>query len=222
MRNVLLLIIVTISGFMSAAQTITKADLKAIDMSQFDTNGDGKVKDDEAAIAIMQLYELDQNNSISRSQIVDGLNKTKEQIYVDVNEWFVHVFKSGKNVIQLSDKDAGCIIAKGHVVNLGSTVSFASNADISVWVYVRVDIKDNRMRITTTIESYEMEKGIGILGALSGDNQTTHMELTPSQCFPYTKKYRREGAKAFVQAHLYSMVLIDKLTAAVQNANDDW
>lgn len=207
---------------MSAAQTITKADLKAIDMSQFDTNGDGKVKDDEAAIAIMQLYELDQNNSISRSQIVDGLNKTKEQIYVDVNEWFVHVFKSGKNVIQLSDKDAGCIIAKGHVVNLGSTVSFASNADISVWVYVRVDIKDNRMRITTTIESYEMEKGIGILGALSGDNQTTHMELTPSQCFPYTKKYRREGAKAFVQAHLYSMVLIDKLTAAVQNANDDW
>jgi hypothetical protein len=222
MRNVLLLIIVIISGIMSAAQTITKADLKAIDMSQFDTNGDGKVKDDEAAIAIMQLYELDQNNSISRSQIVDGLNKTKEQIYVDVNEWFVHVFKSGKNVIQLSDKDAGCIIAKGHVVNLGSTVSFASNADISVWVYVRVDIKDNRMRITTTIESYEMEKGIGILGALSGDNQTTHMELTPSQCFPYTKKYRREGAKAFVQAHLYSMVLIDKLTAAVQNANDDW
>lgn len=204
------------------AQTITKADLKAIDMSQFDTNGDGKVKDDEAALAIMELYDLDQNNAITRTQIVDGLNKTKDQIYVDVNEWFIHVFKSGKNVIQLSDKDAGCVLAKGHVVNLGSTVSFASNADISAWVFIRVDIKDNKMRITTTIQSYEMEKGIGILGALAGDNKTEHLELTPLQCFPYTKKYKREGAKAFVQAHLYSMVVIDKLTASVKSSNDDW
>jgi hypothetical protein len=85
-----------------------------------------------------------------------------------------------------------------------------------------VDIKDNKMRITTTIQSYEMEKGIGILGALAGDNKTEHLELTPLQCFPYTKKYKREGAKAFVQAHLYSMVVIDKLTASVKSSNDDW
>lgn len=49
---------------------------------------------------------------------------------------------------------------------MGSTMSFASSADISADVIIRVDLKDGRMRITTSIQKYEMEKGKGVLGAL--------------------------------------------------------
>lgn len=208
------------------AQIITDADFDKIDMLQFDTDGNGKVKDKEAALAIKELYKLDKNNAITRVLVVDSIPKTKDQIYIDVNNWFVHSFQSGKSVIQLNDKDAGVIIAKGHVANMGSTLSFASHADISAWVIIRVDIKDAKMRITTTVQSYEMQKGMGVLGALAGSYQTYNQELIPTDCFPFADKNKKEGAKAFVKSHLYSIILIEKLKEAVLNGltgtEDEW
>lgn len=62
-----------------------------------------------------------------------------------VNDWFVRSFNNGKSVIQLNDKDAGCIIGKGYISNLGDTQSFFTNSHISAYVIIRTDIKDNRV-----------------------------------------------------------------------------
>lgn len=229
MKKVFLLLALMLSASVASAQIITEQDFAAVDMSGFDSNGDGKIKDDEAALAIKDLYGLDKNNSITRVIIVDSIPKTKEQIYIAVNDWFARSFNDGKSVIQLNDKEAGVIIGKGHITNMGSTMSFASNADISADVIIRVDMKDGRMRITTSIQKYEMEKGTGILGALAGGPaayQKVHQEFIPSECFPFTKKQKKEGAKAFVKAHVYSVVVINKLKEAVLNGltggEDDW
>lgn len=229
MKKIFLILTLLLSMSGVKAQIITEQDFAAIDMNQFDTNGDGKIKDDEAALVIKDLYGLDKNNSITRVTVIDSIPKTKEQIYVSVNDWFARSFNDGKSVIQLNDKDAGCIIGKGHISNMGSTLSFASNADISADVIIRVDMKDGRMRITTSIQKYEMEKGSGVLGALAGGPAAylkVHQEFIPSQCFPFTNKQKKEGAKAFLKSHLYSLVVINKLSDAVLNGltggDDEW
>ena len=191
MKKVIMLFAIVFSFTVASAQIITEQDFAAIDMSQFDTNGDGKIKDDEAALAIKDFYGLDKNNSITRVTVIDSIPKTKDQIYVAVNDWFVRSFNDGKSVIQLNDKELGTIIGKGHISNMGNTMSFASSADISADVIIRVDMKDGRMRITTSIQKYEMEKGTGVLGALAGGPaayQKVHQEFIPSECFPFTTK----------------------------------
>jgi hypothetical protein len=229
MKKVIMLFAIVFSFTVASAQIITEQDFAAIDMSQFDTNGDGKIKDDEAALAIKDFYGLDKNNSITRVTVIDSIPKTKDQIYVAVNDWFVRSFNDGKSVIQLNDKELGTIIGKGHISNMGNTMSFASSADISADVIIRVDMKDGRMRITTSIQKYEMEKGTGVLGALAGGPaayQKVHQEFIPSECFPFTKKQKKEGSKAFVKSHIYSLIVTNKLRDAVLNGltggEEDW
>ena len=214
------------------AQIITEQDIEAIDMTQFDTDGDGKVKDQEAALAIKELYGLDKNNAITRVTVIEDITKSKEQIYVAVNDWFVRSFNDSKAVIQLNDKEAGCIIGKGYINKMGRTKSFFTNSDVSAYVIIRVDIRDNRMRITTTIQDYVMEKssgtGMKILRGISGAGPISTSKVVnyiPSDCFPFTDKQKKEGAIGFVKGHIYSLVAINKLSDAVLNdlgGSDDW
>ncbi|MDE5791473.1 MAG: DUF4468 domain-containing protein [Muribaculaceae bacterium] len=232
MKKMFFLLAVLISTTLANAQIITEQDFAAIDMSQFDSNGDGKVKDDEAALVIKDLYGLDKDNAITRVTVLDSIPKTKEQIYVAVNDWFIRSFNDGKSVIQLNDKDAGCIIGKGFISNMGNTQSFFTNSNISAYVIIRADIKDGRMRITTTIQEYEMDKSTGtgmqVLGALAGarvNNTPVHVKYIPSQCFPFTNKQKKEGAKGLLKGHLYSIICINKLSDAVYNGvagDDEW
>lgn len=46
----------------------------------------------------------------------------------------------------------------------------------------------------------KMEKGNGVLGALAGGPaayQKVHQEFIPSECFPFTKKEKKNGAWIF-------------------------
>lgn len=55
----------------------------------------------KSALKIKELYGLDKNNAITRTTIIDAPGKSKEQVYIEVNNWFIHTFNNGKSVIQL-------------------------------------------------------------------------------------------------------------------------
>lgn len=229
--SVFSLMIMAIMVMTINAQIITADDFNKIDLTEFDTNGDGKIKDDEAAIYLKDMYGIDPNNGVTRVIVLNDIPKSKNEIYVAVNEWFIHSFNNGKSVIQLNDKDEGVIIGKGFVDNMGHTMSFASNANISAYVLIRVDIKDNRMRITTTIQEYNINNNGGVMGAIGyglggGRKIDSNYTLLPSSVFPFTNKKKKEGAKAFYKSHIYSLVIINKLSDAVYGnitgTDNDW
>ncbi|MCK9160214.1 MAG: DUF4468 domain-containing protein [Bacteroidaceae bacterium] len=168
-----------------------------------------------------------------RVTIVDSLNKSKDQLYIAVNDWFIRSFINGRSIIQLNDKEAGVIIGKGYVRNVAEHVLFASSANVSAWIIIRVDLKDNKMKITTTIQKYDMKIGTGVIGAmntgLNGTPDSKDFERwLPQNYFPFVKRssYKRTAAKAFVNCHIYSLVLADKLAEAATNGitgtEDNW
>lgn len=112
----------------------------------------------EAATNLGAKLQLDKNKALTYTQIIDCTGKSKEQLYIILNYWYSNSFGSGKAVIQLNDKDAGVIIAKGYVDGIAQHVGGLNTFTVSITPIIKTDIKDGKVRVTYTIPSYEIEK----------------------------------------------------------------
>ena len=207
--------------FIGNAQITTYEDFKASSESLLIYKDKKKEKIDfeKTALALAEVYALDKHNAVSHSVIYNVPGKTKEEIYVEANNWFVHSFGSGKSVIQLNDKEAGCIIGKGYVDALGSNSGFFNQSDAAAWVIIRVDIKDEKVRVIATIQSYEVTKTTAVGALLLGARPSAPkvVEYIPNECYPYTKKEKGTGAKALTLAHCWIVTIFDNLYDALNN-----
>lgn len=208
-------------SLVSNAQITTYEDFKASSEHLIIYKDDEHKKIDyqQTALELANVYTLDKHNAISRSVIYNVPGKTKEEIYVETNNWFVHSFRSGKSVIQLNDKEDGCIIGKGYVDALGFNQGFSNNSKAAAWVIIRIDIKDEKLRVIATIQSYEVTKSTGtglmLLGGVAAPPRV--VEYIPNECFPYTKKEKGTGSKALTLAHCWIVTIFDALNDAVNN-----
>lgn len=186
----------------------------------------------DAAKNLAGQLQLDKNNALTYTQVIDAPDKTKTQLYVILNYWYSNTFGSGKSVIQLNDKDAGVIIAKGYVDAIVSHSGGTNSYTINLTPIIKTDIKDGKVRVTYTVPFYDVDKmaGGGILGAMGGSRGTLVEEKwLLERCYPFAEKdsHKKTSAKALVMAHAYSNVIIDKIEEAVKNGvagneNEDW
>ena len=186
----------------------------------------------DAAKNLASQLQLDKNNALTYTQIIEAPGKTKTQLYVILNYWYSNTFRSGKSVIQLNDKEAGVIIAKGYVDAIAAHAGGTNSYTVNITPIIKTDIKDGKVRVTYTIPFYDVDKmvGGGILGAMGGSRGTLVQENWPvEKCFPFIEKdsHKKTSAKALVMAHAYSNVIMDKIEEAIKNGvvgneNDNW
>lgn len=186
----------------------------------------------EAAENIKPLVSLDKNNSLVYSQVVECPGKSKADLYILLNYWYSNTFNDANSVIQLNDKELGCIIGKGYVDKIAEHVGGSNTYYVNIKPIIKTDIKEGKVRITYTITSYDADVlvGGGILGALGGavpkhSSETWALET----CYPFASKdkHKKTSCKALVIAYAYSNVIMDKIVEAVKNGmngNDgnDW
>ena len=171
----------------------------------------------DAAANIAKGITLDKNESITFQQVIEAPGKTKEQLYVALNYWTTATFKD-HNAITLN-----------------------------ITPIIRIDIKDNRIRVTYTVQNYEILSDIsgGWLTAVLADERTvgdskrkaddkTNANLYDKQWeiarhYPFVQNdaQKRTCAKALVMTHAYSNAVIDKIEEAVKNGivgneDEDW
>ena len=172
--------------------------------------------------------------------------KTKQQLYVAINYWATATFKD-KQAITLNDKDAGCIIISSTISNIAEHIGTVNKYSVSITPVIRIDIKDGKVRVTYTVQTYDILADIsgGWLTLLESNDKTygdskrkkddkTNANLYDQQWeiarhYPFVEKdaQKRTCAKALVMTHAYSNAVLDKVEEAVKNGivgneDDDW
>jgi len=161
---------------------------------------------------------------------------------VALNYWATATFKE-KGAITLNDKEDGCIIISSTIKNIAEHVGTISKYSVSITPVIRIDIKNERIRVTYTVQNYDVLDDVsgGYLGiALNTDNNRdvrksmgdskrkaddkTNANLYDKQWeiakhYPFVEKdpQKRTCAKALVMTHAYSNAVMDKIEEAVKN-----
>ena len=238
----MLVAILTFCGTMTVrSQVIKPADLEKYAKQRY---GDKWL---DAAKNLSSKVVLDKNESLTYQQVIEAPGKKKEQLYIAMNYWATATFKD-KQAITLNDKDAGCIIISSTIPNIVEHIGTLNKYSVSITPVIRIDIKDGRLRVTYTVQSYDILADISggwLSMAAENDRRTygdskrkkddkTNENLYDEQWeiarhYPFVQKdaQKRTCAKALVMAHAYSNAVIDKIEEAVKNGivgndNDDW
>ena len=233
--------ILTFCGAMSTqAQVMKSADLEKYAKQKY---GDKWL---DAAKNLAAGLTLDKNESLTYQQVIEAPGKTKAQLYVALNYWVTATFKD-HSAITLNDKEAGCIIVSSTIKNIAEHMGTLNKYSVSITPVIRLDIKDGKVRVTYTVQTYDVLADIsgGWLTPVESDNKTygdskrkaddkTNANLYDEQWeiakhYPFLEKdvRKRTCSKALVMTHAYSNAIIDKVEEAVKNGivgneDDDW
>ena len=234
-------IITFICGSVGAqAQVMRAADLEKYAKERY---GDKWL---DAAMNLASELTLDKNESLTYQQVIEAPGKTKQQLYVALNYWATATFKD-KQAITLNDKDAGCIIISSTIANIVEHTGTINKYSVSITPVIRLDIKDGKVRVTYTVQNYDILADIsgGWLSLADHDDRTfgdskrkkddaTNSNLYDdsweiARHYPFVEKdpQKRTCAKALVMTHAYSNAIIDKVEEAIKNGivgneDDDW
>lgn len=219
--------------------------MKAADLEKYAKQRYGE-KWLDAAMNLSQKLTLDKNESLTYQEVVEAPGKTKQQLYLALNYWVTATFKD-RGAITLNDKEAGCIIISSTIPNIVEHIGTLNKYSVSITPVIRLDIKEGRVRVTYTVQNYDIMADIsgGWLSMPDKDQRTygdskrkmddkTNANLYDEQWeiarhYPFVQKdpQKRTCAKALVMTHAYSNAIIDKVEEALKNGlvgndNDDW
>ena len=131
------------------AQVMKSADLEKYAKQKY---GDKWL---DAAKNLSQSLSLDKNESLTYQQVIEAPGKTKQQLYVALNYWATATFKD-KQAITLNDKDAGCIIISSTIRNIAEHIGTFNKYSVNITPVIRLDIKDGKVRVTYTVQNYDV------------------------------------------------------------------
>ena len=240
-KNVFLLIL--LACFFCGNTVVQAQVMKAADLEKYAKQKYGD-KWLDAAKNLASTLTLDKNESLTYQQVIEAPGKTKQQLYVALNYWATATFKDN-NAITLNDKDAGCIIISSTIKNIAEHMGTISKYSVSITPIIRLDIKDGKIRVTYTVQNYDILDDIsgGWFGIATDDKNRSYADAKRkaddktnpnlwdeqweiARHYPFVEKdsKKRTCAKALVMTHAYSNAIMDKVEEAVKNGivgNDD-
>ena len=159
--------------------------------------------------AIEGQYEVDENGNVSYIKIIDSIGLAKDEIFSRVLAFFTYNYTNGESVIQIQDKEAGQIIGKGIFLNVYLGQYYTNLYEYDTWHIVRVDVKDNRVRVIITLNNYRSRN-------TQGNGIGTEERITAN--YPFQKKgvAKNHYAMAFLESHKRTLETFATIEKAIR------
>lgn len=125
-------------------------------------------------------YNVDDNNNVTITKIIEIDGLKKEEIYPRVLAYFTYNYGNGESVIQVQEKENGLIIGKGIYDNVHVGYSLVTT-EIDLWHVIRVDIKDSKVRVFITLTEYKTK-------TIGGNTPPSYGTLKVSDSYPINPK----------------------------------
>lgn len=124
---------------------------------------------------------------------------TPNQIHKNAISWFANSFKSGKDVLQINDKDNGIVMGRGF---------WEHPSGNKFWFDIKVEIKDNRFRCTLTDIRRTFNSYISNYGNLKVD-QSFEEFITSIDGNNMSKKKKEKMTEAYseIEKHFKSVFI---------------
>ncbi|MCL1943574.1 MAG: DUF4468 domain-containing protein [Candidatus Azobacteroides sp.] len=164
-------------------------------------------------------FKIDGDNIVV-SRVIDDIPGTKNEIYINVKNYFSRTYKDSKSVLQTDDKDAGTVIGKGYYSNFYSTNYIMSSVKFSAYHILRIDIKDGKVRVICSVSDMDI---------ISGSPQKKDSYLIVDYA-PLTDKRKFDKGKqteAFIQLVALMNATVDSIEKALKTGSlsiekEDW
>ena len=202
-----------LNAFGASAQILTGDSFAKYDIDKYDGKSDHKHQYVEAATALKSRFELDKNDQLSYSAVIECAGMDKDKIYDNINGWFAKAFGEKNSSIKSNDKESGTLTAN---VNVKNVVTFPHQI-VSVNMIVKINIKDGKLRLVQTIKDYVINSGT---------------PWTSKKCFPFYDEQdalrKKIGSSAYVASCVFAEIVEKQLKEAVtpkapvKDNDDDW
>ena len=199
------------------AQIVTKQELEEY-TNIGDMSWSAKAKE------LSNEYKLNELGELSLSVIID---------------WVISMSSDAKSAIQVSNEEEGTIMARCYLPNIAKRTMGDNSYRVSIRPLIKFDFKEERIRMTYTLQNYEVLKinddsgyvimfggGFGVTG--NGVTKDTQIWAL-SDCFPFAENRQHPkvtSSRAFVYSLSCYKILVDKIDTVLkkplQTSDDDW
>ena len=107
MRRNLLLLLLWLAGLLAVdAQTLNRKEVETYVINQY-----GKRWKD-IALYLGEKDTLDKDNALTFEKTISVRGKSKNELFVDLNYWFLKTFSNASSSIEMADKELGVIMQR--------------------------------------------------------------------------------------------------------------
>ena len=232
MKRIFMIIILGLICDVIHAQIITKQELE-----KYTNIGD--MSWSEKATELSHIYKLNELGELSISNVIEYEGQSKSQLYHKIMNWIISMSSDAKSAIQASDEVEGVIIARCYLPNIAKRTMGDNSYSVSIRPLLIFNFKEGRIRITYTLQNYEVLKTnddsgyvimFGGTFGLTGNGITKDTQIWAlADCFPFADE-RQHPKVTSSRALIYSLsaykILLDKIDAVLkmplQKNDDNW
>lgn len=134
------------------AQTFTADQLEKYAKDKYGSNWT------KAAENLKSEVALDNKNRLNYQEVIECPGQSKDQLYDKAIEWFEKAFKSQDThgIILEKDKENGLIVARAYIEKIATQSAGVNHYQVDVAPYIRVDLKEERARVSAYAGEYEV------------------------------------------------------------------